>query len=104
MRLRWLPLALSDLDGIRRYIAEDDPAAARRWVTRLHARARTAASAPMAGRVVPELDRDDVREVFLRSYRIVYRMLDAEIQILTVFEGHRLLPRDAAVGDGEPDP
>ncbi len=103
MKLRWLPLALSDLDGIRSYIAEDDPAAARRWVTRLQARARTAASAPMAGRVVPELDRHDVREVFLRSYRIVYRVLNAEIQVLTVFEGHRLFPRDAAVDDGEPD-
>lgn len=104
MKLRWLPLALSDLDGIRRYIAEDDPASARRWVTRLHARARSAASAPLAGRVVPEIDPDDVREVFLRSHRIVYRVLSAEIQILTVFEGHRLLPRDIAVDGGAHDP
>ena len=36
-----------------------------------------------------------VREVFLRSYRIVFRVLDEEIHVVTVFEGHRLLPDDA---------
>jgi len=38
---------------------------------------------------VPELGRDDAREIFLRSYRIVYRVLPREIIIVTVLEGHR---------------
>lgn len=73
----------------------------RRPAAGLQARVRTVASARLPGRVVPELDRKDVREVFLRSYRIVYRVLDAEIQVLTVFEGHRLFPREAVVDDGD---
>ena len=44
------------------------------------------------GRRVPELERDDIREVLLRSYRILYRVLDEEIHILTVVEGHQQLP------------
>jgi len=96
MKIRWMPQALRDLEAIRRFIARDNPAAALRWVALLQDRARAAASAPLAGRVVPELDRADVREVFLRSYRIVYRVLDAEMHVLTVFEGHRLMRLDDA--------
>ncbi len=42
---------------------------------------------------MPELGRDDVRETFLRSYRIVYRVVPEGIVVLTVFEGHRLFGR-----------
>jgi mRNA-degrading endonuclease RelE of RelBE toxin-antitoxin system len=40
---------------------------------------------------VTEIGRDDIRETFLRSYRIVYRVDDGGITVLTVFEGHRLM-------------
>jgi plasmid stabilization system protein ParE len=46
---------------------------------------------PLGGRVVPEVGRDDVREVFQRSYRIIYRVAGDDIRVLTVFEGHRRL-------------
>lgn len=90
--LRWSHRAARDLLDIASYIADDDPVAARRWVERLRAKAAAAAAAPRAGRRVPELRRDDIREVFLRTYRIVYRVLDDGIVVLTVFEGHRRLP------------
>ncbi len=40
---------------------------------------------------MPELRRDDIREVLLETYRIVYRVRKDAIDVLTVFEGHRLL-------------
>lgn len=92
MKLRWTHRARRDLVVIGRYIARDKPGAARRWVERLRQRARDAAAMPRSGRRVPELDRDDLREVLLRSYRIVYRIHSSEIRVLTVFEGHRLFP------------
>jgi len=88
------------LRAIARYIARDDPDAARRWVGRLRERAREAAATPKAGRRVPEIDRDDIREVLLRSYRIVYCLTEGGILVLTVFEGHRLFPQDALHGAG----
>lgn len=39
---------------------------------------------------MPELARSDVCEVFLRTYRIVYRVVDQDIAVLSVFEGHKL--------------
>jgi toxin ParE1/3/4 len=90
MKLRWTDRARRDLLAIGRYIALDNPVAARRWVERFQARTRQAATMPMAGRVVPELHRDDIREVFVRTYRIVYRVREDAIDVLTVFEGHRL--------------
>lgn len=53
---------------------------------------------PLGGRVVPELGRTDVREVFLRTYRIIYRVAGDDIRILTVFEGHQR-PRFDGIGE-----
>ena len=97
--IEWTERALADLRAIDDYIAADNPVAAERWVARLIARAEAAARLPMAGRVVPEKRRVDVREVFLRTYRIVYRVREGSILLLTVFEGHRPLPRAAADAD-----
>ena len=41
--------------------------------------------------MVPEYGADDVREVFLRTYRIIYRIDAGSIIVLTVLEGHRKL-------------
>lgn len=101
MRLRWTQRAQRDLGEIQRFIAEDDPDAARRWVQKLRERARAALAFPLAGRVVPELGRAEIREVFLRTYRIVYRLQEGTLDVLTVFEGHRLLEVDPE-GSGGP--
>lgn len=65
--------------------------AAETWVARLVEKAESMQTMPLAGRIVPEFGRDDVRETFRRSYRIVYQVAGQNIRILTVFEGHRLL-------------
>jgi toxin ParE1/3/4 len=49
---------------------------------------------PVSGRVVPEVGREDVREVFVRRYRIVYRVADSSVRVLFVFESSRLFPCD----------
>ena len=101
MKLRWSRRARQDLLEIGRYIARDNHAAARKWAEHLRQRARQAAEHPHAGRVVPEHSRPDLREVLLRGYRIVYLVREDAIEILTVFEGHRLFPRDAVPDMGE---
>ena len=59
---------------------------------------RTSRGAALAGRRVPEFDRDDLREMIKRGYRIVYLVSDEQIEILTVSEGHRQLPQDLLNG------
>ena len=101
-RLRWSRRAEADLEAIADYIAADDPVAAARWVEKLLERARKAALLPFAGRVVPEFKRDDLREVFVRTYRIVYRIREDEVQVIVVFEGHRLFPADVDIEGDAP--
>ncbi|MCP4605765.1 MAG: type II toxin-antitoxin system RelE/ParE family toxin [Proteobacteria bacterium] len=101
MKLLWTDKARRDLLAIGRYIARDNPEAARTWVEQLRTRAREAAEMPLAGRAVPERANQEVREVFLRNYRIVYRINKDEIHVLTIFEGHRLLPHDAVSSPGD---
>lgn len=89
MAVTWTSRARDDLVAIFRFIARDNRKTAERWVARLIEQAEQAATMPLAGRVVPEVGHDDVREVFLRAYRIIYRVAGDDIRILTVFEGHR---------------
>jgi len=46
---------------------------------------------PRLGRVVPELGIEDIREIILGSYRLIYRIRLDEIQVVTVHHGARLL-------------
>ncbi|TAN48379.1 MAG: type II toxin-antitoxin system RelE/ParE family toxin [Methylococcaceae bacterium] len=91
MKLRWSDRSTDDLVAIYAYIARKNPENAKRWVDKLRKRARTAAKSALIGRRVPELNQADIREVFVGQYRIVYRVEEDGISILTVFEGHQLL-------------
>jgi len=104
MKLLWTSRAKTDLIGIGRFIARDKPGAARRWVEKIRQRARDTAHVPFAGRIVPEVERDDVREVFLGNYRIVYLVSEKYITVLTVFEGHRRFPEKIIECDDDSKP
>ncbi|MBA3392406.1 MAG: type II toxin-antitoxin system RelE/ParE family toxin [Deltaproteobacteria bacterium] len=91
MKVRWSARAEMQLADIESYIAGDDPDAAARWIDRLRDRVRRVAKMPRSGRVVPELGRDDIREVIVGAYRIVYSIEKRSIVVLTVFEGHHQL-------------
>jgi toxin ParE1/3/4 len=91
MKLRWSERSVNDLIAIQRYIAQDNPQTAKKWVAKLRQRAKCAAETALAGRIVPEFNQQDIREVFLGNYRIVYHVNVDAILVLTVFEGHQLL-------------
>ena len=94
MKLFWTETAKQDLKAIRRYIAADNPTAAKRWIDRLRTRDRNALSTLFAGRKVPELSSEDIRELIEGNYRIVYQVLEDRLVVLTVFEGHHLFPQE----------
>lgn len=91
LELVWSDQAARDLDAIADYIALDNPVAAVLWVEQLVATAERVPHAPRLGRQVPEFARDDLRELIHGTYRVVYRIAPERIEVLTVFEGHRLL-------------
>ena len=95
LNIVWSLRAKRDLIEIGDYIGDDNPLAARKTVARLIAAAERAAGMPFSGRIVPEYRRKDLREMICGSYRVVYAAKDNEIEIVTIFEGHRLFPDDA---------
>lgn len=92
MKVTWTEQALARLAEIQAFVAADDPGAAERLVRQLVDRGEALGRFPRSGRRVPELPRADLREVIEGSYRIVYRIRGKRVEMLTVFEGHRLLP------------
>jgi toxin ParE1/3/4 len=92
MRWRFSLQASADLRRIGHRIARDNPRAAEAWLDKLRERARLAGRSPGLGRKVPETDRDDIREAIVGNYRLVYLVEAKAVVILTIFDGHRLLP------------
>ena len=46
---------------------------------------------PQAGRKVPEFDDENIRELVVYSYRIIYRLQENEVLIVAVIHGKRVL-------------
>ncbi|MBI2840792.1 MAG: type II toxin-antitoxin system RelE/ParE family toxin [Acidobacteria bacterium] len=89
--IQWTDRAQNDLIEIGDFIGKDNPDAAAHRVGMLIEAVEPACAFPLSGRVVPELDRDEIRELIRHSYRTVYRVTDETIDVLTVLEGHRRL-------------
>ncbi len=91
MKILWTEHAITCLLEIEDYIALDDPVAAQRWVEQLVQRAEVLVEQPHMGRKLPEMPRGPLRELIEGNYRIVYRVVGEFVEILIVFERHRLL-------------
>ncbi len=89
-RIIWAPQAIEDVEAIRAYVARDSPHYADLVVERIIAAVAQLESSPRAGRVVPEVGDESLREVIHGNYRIVYRLRHDIIEIATVFHGARL--------------
>jgi toxin ParE1/3/4 len=87
----WTEPALDDLESICVHIAKDVPRAAEVLADGVFRATERLAEFPLSGRIVPEAQLVDIREIIFQSYRIIYRIREAEVQILTVVHGARLL-------------
>jgi toxin ParE1/3/4 len=94
MKIIWAPLAIDRAAEIVQYISYDNPAAASKWIDNLFKKVEILKSAPEIGRMVPEMQRKDIRELIFGNYRIIYRLEKGRICILTVRHGKQILPVD----------
>jgi len=93
MKIFWTKEALLRLQEIEEYISKDNPIVAIEFVEKLISVAETLIDYPEKGRIVPELSLENIRELIHKNYRIVYLVKKNSVDILTVFEGHRLLKK-----------
>lgn len=53
--------------------------------------ARSLRDFPNRGRIVPEENNPAIRELFVQSYRLIYRVREDEVQIINFIHGARVL-------------
>jgi toxin ParE1/3/4 len=91
--LIWSPRATADLEEIRAFIAADSPDWADLTMRRVIAAVERLQESPESGRIVPERQSSDLREVISGNFRIVYRRRATAVEIATVFRGSRDVAR-----------
>ena len=94
MKIIWTQEALDRLTATEDYISKDSPERASKFIDQLIELTFPLSDQPHLGRTVPEIANPNVRELIFKKYRIVYRLYEERIEILTVFEGHMLLRID----------
>jgi len=87
MKVFWTDTAQRHIDAIHRYIAQDSPVYAKRTVDRLTRRSQQIAEYPLSGRMVPEYEKNQIREVIDGPYRIIYYIKPDRIDVLAVIHG-----------------
>jgi toxin ParE1/3/4 len=97
VKVVWSPVALERVGEIAGFIAQDSASAAKKWVGSVFAKVKRLGKFPESGRSVPEIKRPDIREVLHGHYRIVYRIRQGQIAVLTVRHGKQRLPSSEIV-------
>ena len=89
LEVKWSPEAIEVLEAIAEYIIRDSEYYARSVVTEMLAVSREIREFPFIGRVVPEIGDENIRERFVYSYRLIYRIEPERILIVAVIHGKR---------------
>ncbi len=85
----WAPSALDDVESIAEYIAKDSVEMASLFVSRLFDATDRLQEFPFSGRIIPEINNPDCREVIYGTYRIMYRVEKDEVWVTGVIHGAR---------------
>jgi toxin ParE1/3/4 len=93
-QVRWTPQAADDLEAIVEFISLDSEHYARLFALDLVAVVEKLGVSPRRGRVVPEAQAPNIREVFFGNYRVIYRLTREVVEVLTIYHGARLLNPD----------
>ena|ERR1035437_1240803 len=91
VKVNWTQFAIQDLSEIAEFISKDSVRYAQMTLKYLFETPSLLKTHPKAGRIVPEFNDQNLRELIRGSYRIVYRIVDKQrVDILTVHHSSRL--------------
>jgi toxin ParE1/3/4 len=92
-KVAWSNESDEDLDSIAEYIAKDSEFYALSFVQEILDTGNSLETFPERGRIVPELGYSNIRELFIREYRLIYSIEEDRILILGIVHGKRDLKR-----------
>lgn len=93
--IRFAESALTDLESIRAWYAEQDvPEVGERLIGEIVASIEALADHPDMGRIVPEFAQPFLRELIRPPFRIVYRREPERVRVVRVWRSERRLEID----------
>jgi toxin ParE1/3/4 len=92
MEIRWLPLADEDFFRCFDFLYKISPSAAKKFRSEIKSLIELICNNPKLGKKIPELNREDVRIIIHKNYRIVYQISEPYIAIHAI-EHTSQLPR-----------
>jgi len=92
VEVKWTDQSIDDINNIAEFIAKDSVKYAQLQVRIFFETCKILEQFPNTGRIVPEKGKENIRELIVGSYRIIYHIISVEyIDILTVHHSHRIL-------------
>ena len=88
-KIIWTNEATDDLEVITEYISRDSVYYAASFVQKILDTTRTLSQFVERGRIVPEFNKADVRELFVKEHRLIYKVEEFRIVILGIIHGKR---------------
>jgi len=88
-QISWTKKSLKDLRAINDYISLDSSFYAARFISKLINRVDQLIEFPESGRIVPEKNVHEIRELIEGNYRIFYRLQKEKVTILRIHNAAR---------------
>ena len=92
-KVNWAYEATADLEALAEYIARDSTFYASAFVQEIRDASRSLNELSERGRIVPKLGNPNIREFFVREYRLIYSIEELRVVILGLIHGRRDLKR-----------
>lgn len=87
--VKWSLPAQLQLKHIHDFIALESSYYAKKVTEDIILRSAILDGFPRLGRVVPEMNQELIRELFIYSYRLIYQIKNADIEVLAVVHGRQ---------------
>ncbi|MBN2055228.1 type II toxin-antitoxin system RelE/ParE family toxin [bacterium] len=85
----WTDPVLEDIETAAQYISRDSEFYAAAFLQNVKAAAESLVEMAERGQIVPEFRDHTIRELLVRPYRLVYRVLPKQVIILALIHGAR---------------
>ena len=91
-KIIWSPESLDDIRLIHEYISRDSIYQANLFIDQVINKADRLADFSDLGRIIPELNDSDKREIIIGNYRLMYKISINEVWITGIIHGKRHFP------------
>jgi toxin ParE1/3/4 len=89
MRIIWTKSAVINLENIKNYIAQDSEFYAVELTEKILGAVEKLSAFPRLGREVPEIKKENIREIIYGNYRILYQIDIEDLYIIAIIHAAR---------------